>query len=299
MNASKTFQRFLDFFLFTNIFLAASVTSLVFETSYLLTVKISDWSYPAFLFSATLFLYCFHRIYPFRKEESRSPLAIRHLWIKKNFSLFYLILIASALCTIYLLIFSIPFRVVVSLLPIAFISLGYTIPFIPWKGKWIRFRDIPGIKIFLISLVLSLTTVLLPVMAFSRLTSLIDPPFLFIFIRRFFFIFAITIPFDIRDMDYDRKKGTSTIPLILGTFRAKQLSFLALGLFVVATLTQYFWLQDISKAYLMALCISALVSGGVIRYADFKRRDYYYGFYLEGMMLLQSLLIIAGNKLLT
>lgn len=34
-------------------------------------------------------------------------------------------------------------------------------------------------------------------------------------VERFFFVFAITIPFDIRDIEADKQAGLKTIPLLI------------------------------------------------------------------------------------
>jgi 4-hydroxybenzoate polyprenyltransferase len=298
MSTLKVLRKVVDFVLFSNIFLSLSVTSLVFETDFILSQPIQNLTYPLFLFSATLFLYCFHRVYSFNFNSSPAHLTERHLWVRNNKLLFYCILVSSALATLFSVVFLVPFRIFISLLPVGLISLGYTVPCIPWKGKLIRLRDLPGIKIFLISLVLGLTTVLLPVLATDSFLVLPRTLLYFVFLRRIFFIFAITIPFDIRDMEYDRQSGTMTIPLLLGVPKSRNMALLALTLFMLSGIFQYFYFGNIGLPYLLALILSAMVSGWVIMRSQKSRPDYYYSFYLEGMMLLQCLLIFAGNRFL-
>jgi len=284
-------RRFFDFLIFSNLFLAFSVTSLVLETDWVLNNPKSNGRYPVFLFFATLFLYCFHRIYRSGRRAAAEKLAPRHRWVEANRFLFLCVLTVAASGTAVSVLFLIPLRTSLYLLPIGLLSLGYTVPFVPWKGTLWRLRDIPGIKILLISLVLGLTTVLLPVLSYTSPRALLQPQICFIFLRRIFFIFAITVPFDIRDMEYDRQQGTRTLPLWAGIRQSLLLAFGALAVFAGLALIQFFYSATLSLPMLMALLVSAFAAGGIIAYAGKERTDYYYSFFVEGTMLLQCLLI--------
>src|ERR1051326_2738028 len=78
------FVRIFSFFIYANIFLALNVTSLVFETYYILFNRITDPEYPFFLFSSTLTLYCFHRLYRFNFRSGDEQLAMRHRWLIRS-----------------------------------------------------------------------------------------------------------------------------------------------------------------------------------------------------------------------
>ncbi|MFI5150359.1 MAG: hypothetical protein ACHQRM_11550 [Bacteroidia bacterium] len=291
----KGLFRFVAFLAFSNIFLSFCVTSLVFETSLALGQTLSGFRYSFFLFSATLCLYCFHRLYRFKVHEGPVKLTERHRWIQQHRILFYFIFLSSALCTVWSLVFSIPWRILPPLLPIALVSLGYTIPCVPWKGTWIRLRDIAGIKIILISMVLGLTTVLLPVLELGGKASLFQTSIFFVFLRRVCFIFAITLPFDIRDKDFDKSQGTATIPVILGNTKARLLSFLALGIFIILAGIQAGFLHEFPPAYFLALTLSALLSGWMIHKSAAGSPDLFYTYGLEGMMLVQCLLVFSAH----
>jgi 4-hydroxybenzoate polyprenyltransferase len=291
------FVRIFSFFIYANIFLALNVTSLVFETYYILFNRITDPEYPFFLFSSTLTLYCFHRLYRFNFRSGDEQLAMRHRWLIRNRLLFFTVLGCAVMGVVYSLVFFVTPRTVLYLLPVGFISFGYTVPFIPFKGQLLRLRDIPGIKIFLISLVLGLTTVLLPLLEHSRLRDLERPEILFMFIRRMLFIFAITLPFDIRDMDYDAANGTRTIPVKLGVDRAKLLAVLALAVFVLLAILQYFLLPGTNVWYVFALGISGGISALLVMLTQKGKSEFFFSFFMEGMMLLQCLLVLAAHTL--
>jgi len=270
------------------------VTSLVFETSLVLNAGIPDLRYPFFLFSSTLFLYSFHRIFRFNFRIESEKLAERHIWVKNNRTLFYTVLILSGAGSATSAFLFIPLRVLLSLLPVGFISFAYTIPCIPWKGKFIRLRDVPGLKIFLISLVLGLTTVLLPVLASATPANLFSVPVLFVFFRRMFFIFAITIPFDVRDAEYDRKNNVRTLPVVFGEKTSRQMALAGLGVFALLVLIQFLFVAGTRQPYALALLLSAAISALLIVYSQKTKRDLFYSFNLEGMMLLQCILIAVA-----
>lgn len=293
----RSIEKLAGYFVFTNIFLSLCVTSLVFETYLILYGTIPSLHYPLFLFCSTLFLYSFHRVFRFGAREENEKLASRHLWVVEHRTLFFTVMALAAIGISISILFFVRLSTLFYLLPVAAISFAYTIPCIPAKGKWIRLRDIPGIKIFLISLVLGLTTVLLPILDKGDLLLLQKPEMIYVFFRRLLFIFAITIPFDIRDMEYDKVKGTKTIPLLVGIKGAKSLAILALGLFAGLTFFQYFSADQMDAAYPSALVISAFISGIAIWNAKESSSDYYYSFLLEGMMLAQCLAIIAASRL--
>lgn len=288
-------RKIAEVLVFTNIYLAICVTSLVFETSIILNGKITDYKYPLFLFSSTLFLYCFHRVYKWDMRTKTEVVAQRHVWLQEHKILFYAVMLAAGISVALCLLFFVELNIILCLLPVVLISFGYTIPFIPYRRKYIRLRDVPGIKIFLITLVLGVTTVLLPVLAYSDPGALTRSDVVFIFIRRMLFIFAITIPFDIRDMEYDELKGTRTIPVIYGIRTAKTIALSALALFVALGMIQHFFFSPISFYYKAALG-SSLVPAviGIIRCTK-TSSEYFYSVFLEGTMLLQCLLVIAAH----
>jgi 4-hydroxybenzoate polyprenyltransferase len=285
------------FFFYSNIFLSICVTSLVFETELVLDGKIIGYGYALFLFSSTLFLYSFHRVYRFNFRSENEKLSERHRWVKNNPVLFYLILILAGLVSAAsAFLFMTPLSLF-CLLPIAALSFGYTIPCIPYKGKMIRLRDVPGTKIFLISLVLGLTTVYLPLLSRPHTDYVLSPVVLLVFVRRMFFIFAITIPFDIRDSEYDRMNGTCTLPVVYGIKRSKYFAYFALFLFILLDFVQFFGISGTQPAYALALGFSASVAALIIHLTKPSRNDLFYSFCVEGMMLLQCLLIISAHTL--
>ena len=73
----------------------------------------------------------------------------------------------------------------------------------------------------------SYVTVFLPAM---ELGLALDLRLFMIFIERSLFIFAITLPFDIRDMEIEKANGVKTIPAMIG---AQNSIYLGMGILLI------------------------------------------------------------------
>lgn len=110
-------------------------------------------------------------------------------------------------------------------------------------------------------------------------------------IERFIFVFAITIPFDIRDISDDKGAGLKTIPVMIGekgsilVANVSLLLFLALGIFHYTTFH--------ALHILPGLILSALSTLVFINHKTLRTLPYYHYGILDGTMILQAALVIA------
>jgi len=246
---------------------------------------------PSFVFWSTLFVYNLHRIiaaiysdlYPERgiRISLSKALNIRRFRTTLLVLLFLSVLIC---CDDY---FSPEFHVRRELILAAAISLAYALPI--FKGK--RLRDFPYVKIFFIAFVWTYVTVILPNLQAGKP---IESNVIVLGIARLLFIFAITIPFDIRDLEIDRSMGVRTIPTALGAECARRIALYALGASFACSYFLYFH-SAYSIGRLAALGISLIFAGIMVQFSNEKRGDYYYGYVVDGMMLLQGLLVLMVN----
>lgn len=280
----------INFIAFSNFFVAIAVTALSIET--MIMFGFSDFKYPVFIFFLTLFIYSFHRIYRLNHRSSKERQEGRHRWVKKNLGTALSILFFSGIGIAYCIIFWTNLFTFLCLMPIAVVTLGYSIPFIKTAGKIIRLRDVPGLKIFLISIVLGLTTVVLPLIFYSKINTISYPELLLVFVRRVLFIFAITLPFDIRDIQYDAENNVKTIPLLFGIKRSKQFAVFALVVFILLALLQFFFFNNLNSNYIVSLIISAIITLFIILETGKEKQELFYSFFIEGTMLLQLFLVI-------
>ena len=111
-----------------------------------------------------------------------------------------------------------------------------------------------------------------------------------LFFERFIFIMAITIPFDIRDMKADASEDMVTVPLYIGFKRARQLSLALVVLFGTiciygGMIQMHSWLQ------VFALILSSGAALFLLSAVDEKRKGLYYTLGIEGLSLVQSILV--------
>lgn len=281
-----------DFIVFTNIFVALGVTALSIET--LLLFGFFDAKYPALLFLLTLFIYTFHRVYRLNYRSPKEQLEGRHRWVRKNPKLALGILIVSAVGIVCGLLAWSNLNTILCLIPIACISLAYSIPCIKTSKGMMRLRDVKGLKIIVISLVLGLTTVMLPLVFYNKLEASQPSELILVFVRRLFFIFAITLPFDIRDIEYDRENNVKTIPTLLGIKWSIRLSICALVLFIFLAGLQAFAFHTLSFSSMLALSTSALVALYLVIQVDKGKEELFYSLAVEGTMLLQLILVLVS-----
>ncbi|MEX1189302.1 MAG: UbiA family prenyltransferase [Bacteroidia bacterium] len=240
------------------------------------------------IFGATLFIYNYHRLFR-KKVIYAKEISERHQWILAHDRLLQVFAVAGFLlaagCFIPYLNPTLFFR----LSPFLLLSLFYVIPV--WKGKkkWLRVRDIPFMKIFLVAAVWSFVTVFLAFLA--------EDPFWFpdidawlTTLQRFIFIFAITLPFDIRDLAHDRSSGLTTFAARLGVEGVKRLANILLV--VVAALAGISTFIGIySLPHGIGVSISCALTGFLISRIDEDSSEWIYAGFLDGTMLDQFLWI--------
>ncbi len=280
-------MRILRFLIQSNIYISVAAVALTVATQIQIGINPQWHPYLFLIFFSTLFEYNLHRFITIltTPEALNSP---KHSWVKANRKGFNILVTVSIIGFIFS-VMEAKLEVLLSLAPIALLTLFYSTP-ITTKAKGIfRLRQFPYLKIFIIAFVWSSVTVILPVIHTNiKLNTL---PVLTIIVERFLFILAITIPFDIRDMEADSLSGVKTIPLKLGVKSAQYVAWLSLTLFVIIALVHY----SITKQHfiLLAFILSYL---STLYFLISKKIQsiplYYYGI-LDGTMLLQGILVLC------
>jgi 4-hydroxybenzoate polyprenyltransferase len=279
--------RLLYFLIETNIFISLAAVLLTMETQIQLGMEPQWHPYLFIIFFATLFEYNLHRFI----TALTNPEALnsdKHLWVKEHLKGFYS-LVAVSVTGFIIAIFFAKKIVLITLAPIGAITLFYSLPIFKKEKIIFRLREIPALKIFLISFVWSASTILLPIIQSEHPYDLIHV--MEMLFERFVFVFAITLPFDIRDMEADERAGLKTIPLLIGEKKTLMVSYLSLILFLAICFIHYF---NSSLAYtLPALILSAISTMAFIANNNLKQWRYYYYGVLDGTMLLQGFLVCA------
>ncbi len=278
----------LDFLLFSNLFIAICAVAQGMVTYHLLNVK-PDKYILAILFFGTLSVYNFSMLLSKPKRPENSPF-VRVRWIFSHHRLIISITLISVLCLIPLGLLYLSIEAKLLMIFTSVLALGYNIPFLTLNHQKIGLRNIPGIKLFLIALVWSVSCVLLPIVELEHnlQINISTADTLLLVAKRFLFIAAITIPFDIRDLFQDKLYELKTIPVMLGEKKAYIFCQFLLGGYLALLLL----FDKNINADNIALTLTLFLTGWLILKSSIRKNEYYYFFYLDGTMLLQYLILI-------
>ena len=280
-------DRIVRFLLYSNIWIGLAAVAMVLQTEYLWYGSLEWSAYHAFVFFATLFTYAAHRLFALSKlEKDNWQERFYHIAQAQRAILVYAII--SGLATLILFLFFQIKQQGLLVIP-GIISLAYIFPVLK-GGK--RVRDIHFIKIFLIALVWAWITVVLPL---SGDLLVLESEIIALYWERALFIFAITLPFDVRDLLLDADQEVKTLPALIGIKGTRLAASIALALgFLLAS----FNLAKMVYSPLEwgAIALSFLISYYLVYHAHEKQPDYYFTGYLDGTMILQFILVFLAGQ---
>lgn len=271
----------MKFLIQSQVFIALIAVAYSVETELLLNQKPEVHPYLFLVFLSTFLIYNMSRY-------AAKPM-------KRSITWFMVALLAATFILVAVAFWA-RWQVIVMLIPLAGLSLLYTFPIVPFNKQFVTLRTIPYVKIFVITIVWSLVTVLLPVV---RMEQAIDLHVLLIFVERMIFVFVLALMFDIRDMEQDQRSGLKTIPLRLGKAQSQRLCRWLLLIFLAIAIIHYWPAQP---EVLPAMVLSALGAFILIRDSIFKDRSEYYFALVDSMMLVQAALVfisfyLSGNRI--
>jgi len=276
----------LGFIIHSNILIALAALSLALATQVQLGLKPEVHLYLAVIFLATLLEYNLHRYLTlYNKPEAARNEKLK--WASEHRSLF-LALIISSLAGLVIVLFFVKIKILLLLLPLALLSFLYSYP---GKQKHsFRLLRITGMKTFLIALVWTSATVLIPI--FFEEQSFNFTQIVLLFAERFTFIFGIAIPFDIRDQETDKLASIRTIPLQFGERKSLLISTVALMLSLSIATFHYL---DMKLIFILpAYLFSIVITLNCINNKTLKNVIFYHHGILDGCILLYGMLIFAS-----
>lgn len=276
----KLLRSILDLFLYSNLFISVCAAAMTAETHLLMHSAI-NWIYVAFVFSSTLALYNFPVLLP---SSFSSEVSGRHDWVCINRKLLVVLFVAgSAVSSV--LIFFFPFRFILWFLPVTLLALAYFFP-------QTRLRGITILKTGVVAFVWTCMTAVLPLLLVSglqlpRSLMTVDGT---IVLQNFLFILPLCLIFNVRDIGADREAGIRTIPVLYGvpvTVFVCTIFFAAFAVLVI--------LAPTLGEFRNGLLISGVLSAGLVTFAATGRGEYYYSLWVDGMILLQAVLLFVSG----
>ena len=270
----------LDFLGYSNLFLALAVAFSTLQGGFIFNyASRSAVHFSLVNFIAAFFLYNLQRIY----QSSLPTTDSRLLWYRKNkkwiftISILLVLVFAGRIWDIFM-----TFKEGVVVYGVcALLSILYFLP--PFN-----LRKIPCLKQFFIALVWVMVCIVIPFLFqasdFIGLDNFDKNVWLYI-ASQFCFIAALCIPFDIRDMEKDKEEGTKSLPVVLGLQKSKIAAIILLIIYLVLA-----FFIDI-KSLVGIRGIVFLVSVAAVYFSNPSRHRYYFIFFVEGIIVLQTILL--------
>jgi len=259
------FKRLFRFYINASIHVALGVVSLYLVSVQSLNI-ILNWHLLGFLFFATMVCYNFVKYgveaekYLIVAKPSHRPIQV-FSFLAFGFSLFFFFHLKPILWG--------------HVVFLTFVSALYAIPFLP-RSK--NLRSWGGLKIFLVALIWTGFTYLLPIIDNGIETSFS------VFaqgVKRFLLVLVLILPFEIRDLKYD-KASLRTLPQRYGVERTKWWGYvLALAYLGIALLGLSAKWED----RIFAIIVTSILI--LVTYKTAKEQTKYYAsFWVEGIPII-------------
>ena len=289
----KLLQPAFDFLLFSNVFMSLCAVAQGLLTFYLIGSK-PIYPVLGLLFTSTLGIYNFSILITKPSQPEKSPYR-RVRWFFAHYRLMVTMTIVAMLSLVPLF-FQISGASRILLIFLAILSFCYGLPLFSVGEQKFGLRNIPGLKLFLITLVWTMSCVLLPVLEAqaAQLATISMRDTTILIAKRFLFIAALAIPFDIRDLFDDKQLGLKTIAVAWGEKNA----YLFCQVLLVGYVVLLFLFRNTGfSADFFALTITVILTGWLIFRSKWEKNEYYYFFYLDGVLIMQYLFVLAFNKI--
>lgn len=269
-----------DFLLFSNLFVAFSATCLTISSCLLLDLRIFFFLL-VFVFSSTLFSYNFSRLYTILKTEI-TAVPDRIKWGRSNKKVLFVLMGLSLLMTLvsyYYLKREVQYLALV----LGGVSILYTLPI-----KRLRLREFGLIKILTIGLSWSLVTVLMPVLNEMEF----ELKNLILIVGNVLYIIAITIPFDIRDMNADIKANIKTLPHYIGIEKSNQILLVFFSIYTAIVI--YIAFQYKTPYLAIAQCLFFFVANLILTFKQRFKDDIYCLLFIDGLPIIQLFFFVIA-----
>ncbi len=194
-----------------------------------------------------------------------------HLSLAKNLRI---IQVFSLLCFIALIYFTLKLslEVIIAGGIMGIFTLFYAVPLF---GGGKNLRSLPGIKIFIIAIVWGGSTVVLPLInagEYLGFEAILD------FLQRLFLVIVLTLPFEIRDLDFDNEE-LGTIPQKLGVSVTRIFGSILIFLIFSIELFQ----KSFNSTEFLAMMVMLGVTGFFLWISGRDQGKYFASFWVEAL----------------
>ncbi|WP_282123727.1 hypothetical protein [Algibacter mikhailovii] len=266
----KTLKQLLNFYINSSIHVALAVYALTWITLLELGLHY-DEAVLYFVFYASITGYNFVKYFGLVKFHHRKLAN----WLK-------LIQVLSFICFVLMCFYGYQLqeRTLLIIGICAVLTFFYAIPF--FKKKAHTLRSIEGLKVFVIALVWTSATVLIPAIneEYSNNKNAV-----LLTIQRFIYVLVLMIPFEIRDLKFDNL-ALKTVPQKLGVKGTKILGIILLMVFLILEVLKDNW----GVVNMVRLITITGITGMLVFFSKTDQSKYYSSFWVEGLPVVWLLL---------
>lgn len=272
-------KKVFDFFVFTSLFIACCAVLMVYQAFLLFGIQFPPALY-WFVFFGSVCSYNFHW---YLTPPEIPGTSYKQQWNLSNRPLHLVLALAglagAGVCSLLLLEHWVWLGVT------ALLTFLYSAPMIPFAPfTWLR--KIAIAKTIYLAFAWAHITASLPLLVVQDGLAAEQVWYL---ANRFFFIYAICIVFDRRDVESDRKAGIRSLITWLDENGVDRLFWSTQFLVLVTTVVLIRW---ISLPEAILLLVPAVIMGLLYTSSKQSRSDYLYYFLLDGLMALSAPLLI-------
>jgi hypothetical protein len=273
----------LDFYLFSNLHIAICAIALVGVTQELFNFHLRSELY-VFVFCGTFFLYNLQRLPSAFQSVNIERQFIRHRWNTQHRKLLLGISVLAMIAAAWAYFQLYTRTQIIALIPAA-LSVAYAFPAIYWNKRWIKLREIPMIKIFVVGLVWGMSCVWVPAAADGSFPQWTSSEVMLWMIACSIMIFSITIPFDIRDLLYDGDR-LKTLPAVFGIKKSIVIGIAGMllsvtGVYLADTISTF-----VEFRHVVIYGVWAAITCVIIGLSNPARHEYYFSLLIDGLMIL-------------
>lgn len=264
----KFLKAIFDFYVGSSLHVAIAVSSMLYLTAFEYDFTL-NYNLLGFVFFGTISGYNFVKYFGVAKFHHRS--LTNKLKVIQVFSFL------SFLALLYFVYFLKP-QLYWYCLGLALLTFHYAIPLFGMKN----IRMLSGLKIFIVALVWSVATVILPI---EDVYGQLDLDNWLSFIQRYIMVVVLTIPFEIRDLKYDNT-ALGTLPQQIGINASKWLAVI----FMYFGFTLDLFKDDISCSHMSAFALTAFICALALWGSKKEQKTYYASFWVESIPIVWAIL---------
>jgi hypothetical protein len=249
----------------------ASSTAYYFCSTYFAVTHIESTQYTLIVFFSTLSVYTAHRILKHSKEENcYTP---RHFWVHNNKLVLFWVTVFSLIGAFFLVVVTLSSISLLLLIPMSLVMVVYP----PIVKKFKGIRSIPLIKNLTITSVWTGLLLLVPYVNFGSA----QPYILFnLLLMGFgFFVLALTLPFDVRDMTHD------TITTLGNRFSRRFNKLLSVSCLALSAVLLYLG----QCGYIVSIPMVGMV---IVLIENQKWKETYYDIFIDGLFILFGVMVL-------